>query len=124
MIKLKSHIKNEKRWKKSICKFLKCNNFDLNKVPEHKYATSISRQPENSQMLETSSLCSYWSRLHHFVAIGIFECRINSEDNCNWQIIWRNDQTLLEMNAAKSETSCSSLHVECTKTWLRILQER
>ena len=51
---LKTHIKNEKRWKKSICKFLKCNNFDLNKVPEHKYATSISHQPENSQMLETA----------------------------------------------------------------------
>ena len=67
MTKLKTHIKNEKRWKKSICKFLKCNDFDLNKVPEH----SISRQPENSQMLETASLCSYWSRLHRFVAIGI-----------------------------------------------------
>ena len=25
------------------------------------------------------------------------------------------------MNAANSEASCSSLHVECTKTWLRIL---
>ena len=90
MTKLKTHIKNEKRWKKSICKFLKCNDFDVNKVPEH----SISRQPENSQMLETASLCSYWSRLHRFVAIGIFECRINSEDNCNWQILWWNDQTL------------------------------
>ena len=76
MTKLKTHIKNEKRWKKSICKFLKCNDFDLNKVPEH----SISRQPENSQMLETASLCL---RLHRFVAIGIFECRINSENNCN-----------------------------------------
>ena len=94
MTKLKTHIKNEKRWKKSICKFLKCNDFDLNKVPEHKYATSISRQPENSQMLKTASFCSYWLRLHCFVAVGIFECRINSEDNCNWQILWRNDQTL------------------------------
>ena len=83
MTKLKMHIKIEKRWKKSICKFLKCNNFDLNKVPEYKYATS--RQPENSQMLETAaaSLCSYWSRLHHFVAIGTFECQIKSVDNCN-----------------------------------------
>jgi len=80
MTKLKTHIKNEKRWKKSICKFLKCNDFDLNKVPEH----SISRQPENSQMLETASLCSYWSRLHRFVAIGISD----------WQILWWNDQTL------------------------------
>ena len=94
MTKLKTHIKNEKRWKKSICKFLKCNGFDLNKFSEHKYATSISCQPENSQMLETASLCSYWSKLHRFVAIGIFECQINSEENCNWQILWWNDQTL------------------------------
>ena len=94
MTKLKTHIKNEKRWKKSICKFLKCNDFDLNMVPEHKYATSISRQPENSQMLETASLCRYWSRLPRFVALGIFECQTNSEDNRNWQILCRNDQTL------------------------------
>ena len=82
MTKLKMHINNEKRWKKSLCKFLEYNNFDLNKVPEH----SISRQPDKSQMLETASLCSYWSRLHRFVAIGIFECQIKSEDNFNWKI--------------------------------------
>ena len=64
MTKLKMHIKNEKRWKKTICKILKCNNFDLKKVSEHKYATFISRQPDNS--------CP---RLRRFVAVGIFECK-------------------------------------------------
>ena len=61
MTKLEKNIKNEKTWKKSICKFLKRNDFDLNKVPEHKHATSISRQPDNSQMLKTASLCSFWN---------------------------------------------------------------
>ena len=64
MTKLKTHIKNEKRWKKSFCKFLKSNDFDLNKVPERKYATSISCQPDNSQMLKTVSLRSYWNFLN------------------------------------------------------------
>ena len=35
--------------------------FDLKKVSERKCATFISRQPDNSQMLETASLLIYWN---------------------------------------------------------------
>ena len=89
MTKLKTHIKNEKRWKKSICKFLKCNDFDLNKVPEHKF----------SQMLKTALLCSYWN----------FECQMNSEDNSNWHILWWNDQNL--KSHIKNEKRCKFLQI-------------
>ena len=46
--------------------------FDLKKVSECKYATLISRQPDNSQI---------------FVNMGILECPMNFEDNPDWLIL-------------------------------------